>query len=134
MVQEHGAILASCRVEHRRGVELADIKLAMINKQGFLAKVHSGAADNTVKKISEEDLSAQTDALQSADLLVLNEIDCGIKRSDYLPVVRDLADALKMHWAYRVEFIEVYPKALGTESFANVGKRRAEGIGGLIQG
>jgi endonuclease/exonuclease/phosphatase family metal-dependent hydrolase len=108
-----------------RGVELADIKLAMTDKQAFLAKVHSEAADNKDKKISDEELSAQMDALQSADVLVLNELDWGMKRTDYQPVAKELAEALKMNWAYGVEFIEVDPKVLGTQSFANV-KNEAE--------
>jgi endonuclease/exonuclease/phosphatase family metal-dependent hydrolase len=104
-----------------RGVELADIKLAMTDKQAFLAKVHSEAAGNKDKaKISDQELSAQMDALQSADVLVLNELDWGMKRSDYEAVVKSLADALKMNWAYGVEFIEVDPKVLGLQSFANV--------------
>ena len=65
-------------------------------------------------------LRAQMDVLQSADVLVLNEVDWGMKRSDYRAVVKDLADALKMNWAYGVEFVEVDPKILGTQSFANV--------------
>ena len=60
------------------------------------------------------------EVLQSADVLVLNEVDWGMKRSDYRAVVKDLADALKMNWAYGVEFVEVDPKILGTQSFANV--------------
>jgi endonuclease/exonuclease/phosphatase family metal-dependent hydrolase len=65
-------------------------------------------------------LRAQMDVLQSADVLVLNEVDWGMKRSDYRAVVKDLADALKMNWAYGVEFVEVDPKILGTQSFATV--------------
>ena len=65
-------------------------------------------------------LNAQMDVLQSADVLVLNEVDWGMKRSDYRAVVKDLADALKMNWAYGVEFVEVDPKVLGTQSFADV--------------
>jgi Endonuclease/Exonuclease/phosphatase family len=108
-----------------RGVELADIELAMTDKQAFLTKVHSQAADDKGKdedkeKISDAELSAQMDALQSADVLVLNELDWGMKRSDYQAVVKVLADALKMNWAYGVEFIEVDPKVLGLQSFANV--------------
>jgi endonuclease/exonuclease/phosphatase family metal-dependent hydrolase len=104
-----------------RGVELADIKLAMTDKQAFLAKVHSEAAGSKDKvKISDQELSAQMDALQSADVLVLNELDWGMKRSDYEAVAKSLADALKMNWAYGVEFIEVDPKVLGLQSFANV--------------
>ena len=52
------------------------------------------------------------DVLQSADVLVLNEVDWGMKRSDYRAVVKDLADALKMNWAYGVEFVEVDPKSV----------------------
>jgi hypothetical protein len=96
-----------------RGVELDDIKLAMTDKQAFLAKVQSEAANGKGKeKGATEDLSAQIDALQSADVLVLNELDWGMKRSDYQPVVKVLADALKMNWAYGIEFIEVDPKVL----------------------
>ena len=43
-----------------------------------------------------------------------------MKRSDYRAVVKDLASALKMNWAYGVEFVEVDPKVLGTQSFAEV--------------
>jgi endonuclease/exonuclease/phosphatase family metal-dependent hydrolase len=109
-----------------RGVALDDIKLAMTDKQAFLAKVHSEAAGNKDKvKISDQELIAQMDALQSADVLVLNELDWGMKRSDYEAVAKSLADALKMNWAYGVEFIEVDPKVLGLQSFANV-KNEAE--------
>src|SRR5580704_10707740 len=104
-----------------RGLEFDDIELAMTDKQAFLAKAHSDAAKNKDKeKVSDEELSAQIDALQSADVLVLNELDWGMKRTDYRPVVKELAEALKMNWAYGVEFIEVEPKVLGTQSFANV--------------
>jgi endonuclease/exonuclease/phosphatase family metal-dependent hydrolase len=104
-----------------RGVEFDAIKLLLTDKAGFLDKVHSEAANNTnTEKPNDEVLNAQIDILQSADVLVLNELDWGMKRSDYRAVVKDLADALKMNWAYGVEFVEVDPKVLGTQSFANV--------------
>jgi endonuclease/exonuclease/phosphatase family metal-dependent hydrolase len=104
-----------------RGAEFDAIKLSLTDKQGFLAKVHNEAANNTsTTKVDDQVLSAQMDVLQSADVLVLNEVDWGMKRSDYRAVVKDLADALKMNWAFGVEFVEVDPKVLGTQSFANV--------------
>jgi endonuclease/exonuclease/phosphatase family metal-dependent hydrolase len=104
-----------------RGLELDEIKLLMTDKQGFLSKVHSEAASGKDKeKPTDEELSAQIDALQSADVIVLNELDWGMKRTDYRVVVKELADALKMNWAYGVEFVEVDPKVLGLQSFANV--------------
>lgn len=111
-----------------RGIEFDEIKLLLTDKQGFLAKVHSEAANNTnAAKVDDQALSAQMDILQSADVLVLNEVDWGMKRSDYRAVVKDLAKSLKMNWAYGVEFIEVDPKVLGTQSFAaveNEGERK----------
>jgi endonuclease/exonuclease/phosphatase family metal-dependent hydrolase len=93
-----------------RGLELDEIKLAFGDKQGFLAKTHRETAD----------LKAQIDVLQSADVIVLNEVDWGMKRTDYQAVVKELADSLKMNWAYGVEFVEVDPKVLGRQSFADV--------------
>jgi endonuclease/exonuclease/phosphatase family metal-dependent hydrolase len=93
-----------------RGLELDEIKLAFSDKQGFLAKTHRETAD----------LKAQIDVLQSADVIVLNEVDWGMKRTDYQAVVKELADSLKMNWAYGVEFVEVDPKVLGRQSFADV--------------
>ena len=104
-----------------RGIEFDEIKSLLTDKQGFLAKVHSEAASNTsAAKVDDQVLNAQMDLLQSADVLVLNEVDWGMKRSDYRAVAKDLADALKMNWAYGVEFVEVDPKVLGTQSFENV--------------
>lgn len=109
-----------------RGVELDDIKLLMTDKQGFLAKAHSAVPiDKDTQKPTDPELIAQIDLLQSADVIVLNELDWGMKRSDYHAVVKELADALKMNWSYGVEFIEVDPKVLGLQSFANV-KNKAE--------
>jgi endonuclease/exonuclease/phosphatase family metal-dependent hydrolase len=104
-----------------RGISFDEIKLLLTDKQAFIAKVHSEAANNTnTEKANDEVLNAQMDVLQSADVLVLNELDWGMKRSDYRAVVKDLADALKMNWAYGVEFVEIDPKVLGTQSFAEV--------------
>jgi endonuclease/exonuclease/phosphatase family metal-dependent hydrolase len=111
-----------------RGLELDEIKLAMTDKQAFLAKVHSQAANDKEKdkeKVTNDEIIGEIDALQSADVIVLNEVDWGMKRTDYQVVVKELADTLKMNWAYGVEFIEIDPKVLGLQSFANV-KNEAE--------
>jgi endonuclease/exonuclease/phosphatase family metal-dependent hydrolase len=104
-----------------RGIELDKMKLLLTDKQAFINEMHAQASSNTNPEKAKDDvLRAQMEVLQSADVLVLNEVDWGMKRSDYRAVVKDLADALKMNWAYGVEFVEVDPKILGTQSFANV--------------
>jgi endonuclease/exonuclease/phosphatase family metal-dependent hydrolase len=125
-IKDMGPSLRLVEWNIERGIEFDGIKLLLMDKQGFIAKVHSEAANNTsTAKADDEVLNAQMDVLQSADVLVLNEVDWGMKRSDYRAVIKDLADALKMNWAYGVEFVEVDPKVLGTQSFANV-KNEAE--------
>jgi exonuclease III len=58
--------------------------------------------------------------LSQADVIVLNEVDWGMKRTDYRNVIADLAGVLRMNYAYGVEFVEVDPIALGLEKFEGV--------------
>ena len=55
--------------------------------------------------------------MQSADVWILSEVDWGVKRSHYREVMKDMADALHMNWAYGVEFLEIDSKQLGTDTF-----------------
>ena len=57
----------------------------------------------------------QRQRLSEADILVLQEIDIGTKRSGYIDAARELARALKMNYAYAPEQIEIDPVYLGTE-------------------
>lgn len=65
-------------------------------------------------------LEEELEVLRTADVIVLNEADWGLKRSDYRSVARELAEALEMNWTYGVEFVEVDPITLGTERFEDV--------------
>jgi endonuclease/exonuclease/phosphatase family metal-dependent hydrolase len=59
----------------------------------------------------------QASLLKEADVIVLNEVDWGMKRTGYRNVAAELAGALGMNYAYGVEFVELDPIALGTETF-----------------
>ncbi|MBI4750642.1 MAG: hypothetical protein HY774_19325 [Acidobacteria bacterium] len=59
----------------------------------------------------------QARLLQDADVLVLNELDWGVKRTDYRNVAKELATALNMNYAYGIEFLEIDPVQVGTEEF-----------------
>lgn len=54
-------------------------------------------------------LTAQITKIKDLDLLILNEADLGMKRTNYDDVTADLASALHMNYAYAVEFVEVDP-------------------------
>ncbi|HET9528874.1 MAG TPA: endonuclease/exonuclease/phosphatase family protein, partial [Blastocatellia bacterium] len=59
----------------------------------------------------------QVELMKQADVIVLNEADWGLKRTDYRNVVADLALAAKMNYAFGVEFVEIDPITLGIERF-----------------
>ena len=111
-----------------RGLERDNIKRAFTDTEGFIAKAKSAAlkapdgeqrdAQLTAEEITQirEDLKT----LQTADVIVLNEVDWGLKRTAYVCVVCELGAALNMNWAWGVEFIEVDPTILGTEKFEEV--------------
>ena len=48
-------------------------------------------------------------------MIVLQEMDIGVKRSDYIDAAGDLARALKMNYAYAPEQLEIDPVYLGLE-------------------
>ncbi len=108
-----------------RGLHLEEIKLAASDKEAFLQRVQSqktklssdvGEAPSK-REIDFEQLDREISSLQKADILVLNEVDWGMKRTDYRIVIRELAEALRMNWAYGLEFLEVDPMVIGSEKF-----------------
>jgi len=57
--------------------------------------------------------------LEDADILILQEMDVGMKRSEYRNAARDLAEALNMNYVYGAEQLEIDPINLGIEKFAD---------------
>jgi endonuclease/exonuclease/phosphatase family metal-dependent hydrolase len=94
--------VASWNIE--RGLNFDLIKLALSDPAGFsLAAQERGALDAaTLGKIEQE-----LRTLRDADIVVLNEVDLGIKRTGYRDVAQDLAHALGMNYVFGVEFVEV---------------------------
>lgn len=53
--------------------------------------------------------------LQNADVILLQEMDIGVKRSGYVNAAEMLAEALEMNYAYGTEQLEVDPVLMGLE-------------------
>ena len=105
-----------------RGLELDYIELFLKDKDAFMAKVKAErkeAKENKkgVRAVDLEKIPEEIETLKSADVWILNEVDWGVKRTEYREVVRELGKALNMNWAYGVEFLEIDPKQLGTDTF-----------------
>jgi endonuclease/exonuclease/phosphatase family metal-dependent hydrolase len=107
-----------------RGLHLDNIQLLLTDKDRFVGKIveERGSARENNARIRDIDLtsiSQDIETLKAADVWILNEVDWGVKRSQYREIIRELAETLNMNWAYGVEFIEVDSKQLGTDTFDN---------------
>jgi len=105
-----------------RGLELDDMLLFLTDKDRFMAEVEAERkkakeSGHRIREVALEKIPQEIEVLQSADVWTLSEVDWGVKRSQYREVVKELADALHMNWAYGVEFLEVDSKQLGTDTF-----------------
>lgn len=97
-----------------RGLEFEAIRAALMNDQRFFRRLPF-ASRNSRFKLNE--ILDQVAKLSRADVIVLNEVDWGLKRTNYRNVARELATALQMNYAFGVEFVEVDPLTIGTETF-----------------
>ena len=90
-----------------RGLNFELIKSALTDSSEFRRVAGDQLRDTEPRK--KERLGAQLAALQGVDVLVLNEADWGMKRTEYRDVTRELAQAAWMNYAFGVEFVEVDP-------------------------
>lgn len=107
-----------------RGLEYDAIQAAFTNPTGLarLIDVATHPRGSAERKL----VLQQVTLMKQADVIILNEVDWGMKRTDYRNVVSDLAAALGMNYAYGVEFVEVDPIALGLEKFEELSAPEAE--------
>lgn len=98
-----------------RGIEYDAIRAALADSTQFARLIDPAAYPRGSK--DRRLILQQVALLKQADVIVLNEVDWGMKRTEYRNVAADLAAALHMNYAYGVEFVEVDPIALGIEEF-----------------
>lgn len=96
-----------------RGLEFEALKAALTNDQRFFRRL---ALEERGSRFNLTEILDQAAMLSRADVIVLNEADWGLKRTDYRYVARELASALQMNYAFGVEFVEVDPINLGIET------------------
>ncbi len=87
-----------------RGLNFDEIRSALSDPGAFLRMTRTG-----INSRQRETVESQLATLQGIDVLVLNEADWGMKRTEYRDITRELASALHMNYAYGVEFVEVDP-------------------------
>jgi hypothetical protein len=99
-----GPVLRVVSWNIERGLNFDLIRLALSDPDAFTeAALRRGKFDENKQARIEQQLRT----LRDADIVVLNEVDLGMKRTDYRDVARDLAQALGMNYVFGVEFLEV---------------------------
>ena len=114
---ELGPFLRAICWNIERGIHFDPIRIALSEPEKF-DQVLAEKKDPKSKPPTPEQLKVvkqQLEILQPADVLILNEVDYGVTRTDYRDVARDLAKAVNMNYAYGVEFLELDPLNLGLE-------------------
>ena len=114
-VEGLGRILRVAQWNIERGLEYDAVLAALKGPESFSVILDSSAYPEGTSKRSE--ILDQAALLRGADCIVLNEVDWGLKRTEYRNVIAELAAALNMNYAFGVEFVEVDPISLGIESF-----------------
>jgi endonuclease/exonuclease/phosphatase family metal-dependent hydrolase len=113
-----------------RGLEFEALRAAFVADKSFFRRAEHGHGKQDARRLAS--VLEQAEMLRRADVVVLNEVDWGLKRTGYRNVARELAEAAGMNYAYGVEFVEVDPLALGTETFdGEAAEDRAELVGNL---
>ncbi|MDD3151120.1 MAG: endonuclease/exonuclease/phosphatase family protein [Candidatus Gastranaerophilales bacterium] len=75
---------------------------------------------NQYKNVNEkelEEIKNQINILKNADIIILNEVDVGMPRTEYRNIVEELANAGGYNYTYGIEFLEVDPVHLGLEDY-----------------
>lgn len=103
-VEGLGPIIRATLWNIERGRSFDLIESALGNAEEF--QRDSGYQTRVQKR---EAIDNQLRSLQQSDIVIFNEVDLGMKRTEYRDVSHDLATALHMNYAYAVEFVEVDP-------------------------
>ncbi len=106
-----------------RGANFDLIRLAFTDPDAF-----EKAFMKEQKEVTPALLEAKQQSvyMKESDVLILNEVDFGMSRTDYRDVAKELAAALGMNYAYAVEFLEVDSIYLGTEELVDPDEKTRE--------
>lgn len=110
----------------RRGANEEQVELALTDPDRFNEIAHSqpSADKETLIRVAQ-----QVRLLSSADIVILNEVDLGMKRTGYRDVARDLADKLHFNYVYGVEFVELERLYMGAKKLDTVDINRQRTVG-----
>jgi hypothetical protein len=94
--------IAEWNVNH--GLNEPAIRLALTDAARFerAARTQASPDSGELTRLPDE-----LRTFQNADVLILDEVDLGLKRTRYHDIARDLAQSLHMDYTFAVEFVEL---------------------------
>jgi endonuclease/exonuclease/phosphatase family metal-dependent hydrolase len=112
--QRLGEFLRVAQWNIERGLEYDAIEAAFTGEAAFEAlldpKEYPAGSEKRLEILEE------ARALRGADVIVLNEVDWGMKRTEYRNIAADLAARLGMNYAFGVQFVELSPIVLSQKA------------------
>lgn len=109
--------IAEWNVNH--GLNEPAIRLALTDAARFerAARTQASPDSGELTRLPDE-----LRTFQNADVLILDEVDLGLKRTRYHDIARDLAQSLHMNYTFAVEFVELNRLYLAAKKL-DIGKR-----------
>ena len=107
-----GSVLRVASWNIERGLQHELIRIALTDPASF-RKALAGGQPVSLRRWRKAE--AELNELRQADIIILNEVDLGMKRTGYTDIARELADAWGMNYAFGVEFVEVDRICTGDE-------------------
>ena len=114
------------RVAHwniQRGLEYEAIEAIFESRECF-----ESILDNKkfpIGSAKRREILEEAEHLRHAGIIVLNEVDLGMKRTDYRFVAAELAKKLKMNYAFGVQFVELTPVHLSNKKIPEDAEEKA---------
>ncbi|MBI4372535.1 MAG: hypothetical protein HY585_02260, partial [Candidatus Omnitrophica bacterium] len=108
----HYLRLVSWNIE--KSYEMENAIAAFSSRHKFESLIDSVKAPEGSSEL--QNMLRQREKLTNANVIVLQEMDIGVKRSNYIDAARELAKALHMNYAYGAEQLEIDPVYLGLEN------------------
>jgi endonuclease/exonuclease/phosphatase family metal-dependent hydrolase len=108
-----GPILRLAEWNINRGENEHNVELALADSKAFMEAARKNPA---LKAKNLRRAVTELQELGEADVIILDEVDDGVKRTRYHDVARDLAKALNMNYVYAVEFVELNRIYLGVKN------------------
>ena len=80
-----------------RGVHEPEVEMSLSRTEEFLETAQRNRRNNGAKLVH---IQKEIEVLSGVDVIILNEVDMGMRRSGYRDVVRTLAEALHFNYVY----------------------------------